>query len=215
MITAIPENNLGRITEKRSEEISPLYLENFENGYYNEDEDAQIFYCAKGRIPAAQAEAHKKPAVFESAGYRVVEMPIGNVVGGGTEPILFLGYSKDSFEKAVPAAFPASLWMPDVLISAENGRRDRAFKYIFDEMDKLLRNGDFEVCNRRLETLDVQNLSPDLLVAFLTITLPAHEHLLARPAFYARVEKRLADEPDKDKLLSGLKEPKVYEPRFY
>jgi hypothetical protein len=232
MITAVSKNELNRIKEKRSEEISPRYLENFENGYYEEgeeNEESKVVICSKGRISAAQAkQSDKAQAILVSGKYRIVTVPIGNaslqdpspkrlsVYAGPTgEQVFWIAYPENEFEKAMPAAFPASLWLNEALEFERNGRRDRALDIIFSEMDKLFRKGDFDVCNRLLELLDVDHLSPNLLIAFLTITLSAHEWLPARTDFYSRIENRLAHQPNKAKLLSGLKGPALHGPRFY
>lgn len=232
MITIIPPNELDRLKEKRVEEISPQYLENFERGYYDEgeeNEESRVVICSKAKIPSAQLmEFGKGQAAIVAGSYCVITVPMGNVsmqeffpnrpgvYGGPTiEPVFRIAYPANVFPKAMPAAFPASLWLYDALDFERNGRRDRALDIIFSEIDKLFRKGDFDVCNRLLELLDIEHLSPNLLIAFLTITLPAHEWLPARPNFYSRVEKRLANQPNRTKMLSGLKGPLSNGPRFY
>lgn len=233
MITTIPDRDLNRLKEKRGEEILTQYLENFERGYYEEgeeSEDAEDVVCTKVKIPAAQVSALRglQGAVF-AGGHRVITIPVGNVIlpeeevrerprfyGGPTvEPVLRIAYPVAVYEKAMPAAFPASLWLYDALDLERTGRRDRALDIIYTEIDKLLRRGEFDICNRLLELLDVNNLSPSLLIAFLTITLPAHERLPARGEFYSRVEKYFVNFANRAKLLSGLKGPQTYGPRFY
>ncbi len=226
---AIPKNELYRLKEKRVEEISPQYLENFEKGCYDEgEEEGNIVIFSKAKIPAGQARKWDgRNAVAAAGNYCVVTVPMKNVSihesfakrfeneGPTSESVFRIAYPSNVFEKAMPAASPISLWLYEALDLERNGRRDRALDIIFSEVDKLFRNGDFDTCNKMLDLLDANRLSPNLLVAFLTITLSAHAWLPAREAFYFRVEKRLANQPNKAKLLSGLKGPPLHGPRFY
>ena len=226
MIIDLSEKQLNRIREKRSEEISAQFLESFETGYYEEAEATDVAIISKGRIPAAQTRPLSRPAIFVSGSYRVINIPMQNMmpleepikrgspIGGPTQSMLCVAYPMGAFEKTLPAAFPASLWINEAVDFERNGRRDRALDIVFTEMDKLLRKGDFDLCNRILELLDVDNLSPNLLIAFLTITLRAHERLPARAILYSRVEERFSNRANKDKLLSGLKGP-ANGPRFF
>src|ERR1041385_2288172 len=223
MITAVANDELNRINERRPEEISPRFLESLEEGYYEEGEETAIFF--KGNIPAAQLQQlARQQVVLVSGKYRIITIPIGAaslhehparaIEGGPTgEPVFRFAYPANVFERRIPAAFPASLWLNEALEFEKSGRRDRALDIIFAETDKLLRKGEFDACNRLLQSLDVDHLSINLLIAFLTITLPAHESIPAREVFYSRVERRLDKHPNKAKLLSGLRGPSAHGPR--
>ena len=82
---------------------------------------------------------------------------------------------------------------------------DDAIDWIFGRVLDLMERGDFKGCDQLLQEVDLDRLSPTLMVAFLSITLWAS--LDYRPTFYNEVEARLRRIEPEDRvkgLLRGL-----------
>jgi hypothetical protein len=88
---------------------------------------------------------------------------------------------------------------------ADQGNVDSALDHIFDQADSLLLAGEFTALNEVIAGLDAERLSIDVLLAVLTISLPAKSKLPARSGFYCAVERLLRERGEfRDGLLSGL-----------
>ncbi len=96
------------------------------------------------------------------------------------------------------------LWLRRAVQLEENGRDDEALDVIYRNVDQMLLEGHFALCDQLLGDLDPSKLSVDLTVAFLTITLAARGRLRNRPEFFHRAAQQLASQPDVHQLLSGL-----------
>lgn len=85
-----------------------------------------------------------------------------------------------------------------------------ALDAVYDGFEELFQRGWFAVADRHLEFQGhlISELSVDLLLAYLTATLPAADKLEHRQAFYVKTEESLMArgvwEAD---LLSGLEGP--------
>ena len=87
---------------------------------------------------------------------------------------------------------------------------DSAIDTLFDQVDSAFMKGDFESVNTLLEKADVGEWTTDMLIALLSITLSAKEHLPVRTEFVSRVENHLREtmkEPPSrvERLLWGLR----------
>jgi hypothetical protein len=78
------------------------------------------------------------------------------------------------------------------LLSEADKTRD-GLDHIFQKMNTLLVAGKFRLASSILKQVDVERLSPTLLVGFLSITLVT-DFLPERPEFYARVRRKLVAE---------------------
>ncbi len=67
------------------------------------------------------------------------------------------------------------------------GKRHAAFDTVFDSIDAELRERHLKRVDSVLDKIDVESVDRDILIAMLTATLPAREHLSNRQAFYQRV----------------------------
>ena len=76
---------------------------------------------------------------------------------------------------------------------------------IYDGVDSMFKSGKFKECDDLLRSLNVDTISTDVLLGYLTSTLPAKSKLPYRPEFYKKVEETIRQrkeyEPD---LLRGL-----------
>ena len=59
-------------------------------------------------------------------------------------------------------------------------------------LEELLSSGDFEAVDAYLNTTDVDNLTPAMMLAALSITRPAADKLEHREDFISRVETNLS-----------------------
>ncbi len=75
-----------------------------------------------------------------------------------------------------------------------SGQIDAAIDLVFDTIDTLLCEDDFQGCDRLLKVVDADKLSIDLLVAVLSITLTARDHLPERRSLCNRVKARIQRE---------------------
>lgn len=86
-------------------------------------------------------------------------------------------------------------------------RIDAAIDILFDRIDTLFCEGDFEACDRLLKSVDLNRLSVDVLVAILSITLAARGNLVERASLCRRAHARIKNERGAaatDALLKGL-----------
>lgn len=100
----------------------------------------------------------------------------------------------------------APIWLGDVYSLVARQRPDDAVDILFDHIDDLLLAGRFAHCDELLRAVDLARLDTNLIVAVLSITLMAAEHLPYRARFFERARRRLAIlAPDRvERLLSGL-----------
>ncbi len=70
---------------------------------------------------------------------------------------------------------------------------DGATDRIFDSIDRLLCDGQFDVCDEILRTVDVEKLPTTLMRSFLSITAPAKQKLPSRSALYVKIEQKMND----------------------
>jgi hypothetical protein len=87
----------------------------------------------------------------------------------------------------------------------EQGSVDEALDVIYEGIDDLLLAGSFDQVDQLLRDISEDGVSSDVLVALLTVTLPAKSKLPSRADFYSRVERTLSVRSElEDGLLSGL-----------
>lgn len=87
----------------------------------------------------------------------------------------------------------------------KRGQTDAALDIIFDRIDEMLLANEFDRVDRLLREIKLSDFSVDLLLGFLTATLPAKNQLSYRDAFFKRVEQLLHNRGEaQDGLLVGL-----------
>jgi hypothetical protein len=85
------------------------------------------------------------------------------------------------------------------------GRIDAALDIVFDRVDELLLEGDFEKVDQEISRIRETDFSAELLLGILTVTLPAKENLPGRPDLYSRIKQWLESYSElEDGLLVGL-----------
>ena len=111
----------------------------------------------------------------------------------------------NEFGVEAPAAPP--MWLTDVYSKVDMAEPDDAIDVLFEQVDLLLEQERFATCNALLLAIDPKRLDTSLLIAALSITLPAAEHLPNRKQFSASVEERIRElAPERaERLLSGLR----------
>jgi len=85
------------------------------------------------------------------------------------------------------------------------GRTDAALDLLYDAIDQLMRQSKFDELDTILPGVPIAECSLDLLLAFLTATLPARIRLSSRPKFFADVKSELQSRGELEEgLLTGL-----------
>ncbi|HQZ66689.1 MAG TPA: hypothetical protein PLY87_16470 [Planctomycetaceae bacterium] len=99
----------------------------------------------------------------------------------------------------------ARSFVDDAQRLASQGKVDAALDLIYDRADEMLLAGEFVALDSIIEGLDVEQLSVDVLLAVLTITLPAKDKLTTRNEFFECVKRTLKDRGEyMEGLLTGL-----------
>ncbi len=103
----------------------------------------------------------------------------------------------------------ASADLDDFLANARRaesrGRLNAALDEIYNHVDEMLLAGMFSEVDDRLESIDCDEHSTDLLLAMLTITYAAKSSLPRRTDFYNRAEDSIRRRGElEDGLLFGL-----------
>ena len=80
---------------------------------------------------------------------------------------------------------------------------------VYDHIDKYLSNGDFYLIDFILDAIrlygDLRDICIDVLLAYLTATLPAKSKLSSRSKFFEDVKQVLIEREEYDnKILAGL-----------
>ena len=97
-------------------------------------------------------------------------------------------------------------WLGDVYSLDTEGRIDDAMDLLFQRMSKLLSSGGPVSCEGVLRAFDVGRVTVDLMIAVLTISLPAKD-LIARQRLASRIERNISvcASSRAESLLVGLK----------
>ena len=98
-------------------------------------------------------------------------------------------------------------WLEEIYSLRQAERTDDAIDLLFKTMNATLVRGDFAACESALRALDLKRIDVDLMIAFLSITLPARDRLKSRAGLFAKIERLLTDlDPRRGApLLSGLR----------
>lgn len=99
-------------------------------------------------------------------------------------------------------------WFRAAMRLNDSGESARALDAVFDKVDDWLCAGQFCECDAFLGRLEVESTPSRLLLAILTVTLPASEKLSNREAVFSRAWKTMADRgKDVRRLLGRLRAP--------
>ena len=155
-------------------------------------------------LAAAVGESNATISPGEMAGTFARVLRINASMGGETVIQLSDAFSAVAIPDRLPFVNPL---LAEAYRLDQSGRIDAAIDLIFDRVDTLLCGGDFEECDLLLRAVEVDRLSVDLMVAFLSITLAARDRLRERARFYSRVKQQIESERGvqvTDSLLKGL-----------
>jgi hypothetical protein len=107
-----------------------------------------------------------------------------------------------------PSALTDFSWLQGAIEQDRHGRYDLALQVIYRRLGASLRAGKdsiFKQCDQLLQSADVDKLSTDILLAFLSVTLRYQANLPSRAKFYSRVSAKFRRQGLTDKsFLSGL-----------
>jgi hypothetical protein len=85
------------------------------------------------------------------------------------------------------------------------GHRNAAMDLIYDRIDEMMRRDQMPALDALQQSVPVEELTVDVLLALLTATLPVKKRLKARPDLFERTERVLRDRGEyEDGLLTGL-----------
>jgi hypothetical protein len=104
-------------------------------------------------------------------------------------------HSQDSADGLVGAASDRRIasFLDEVYALAGTSDLDTASDRIFDFVDRLLCDDQFDACDDVLEMVDVEKLPTTLMRSFLSITAAAKGKLPSRPALYRKIEQRMIE----------------------
>jgi hypothetical protein len=76
---------------------------------------------------------------------------------------------------------------------------------IYERIDSLMKEGKFNEIDRELQRMDINSTDINIILAYLTTTLPVRSKLSNRKKFYSEFEKQLkANSEYETGLLDGL-----------
>jgi len=139
--------------------------------------------------------------------------PMVNTIGGWELPPASFAFPSPpairplSQSVQTPDDRPNLMWLEDVYSFVASGKKRKAIAVLFREMDELLSSNQFELCDSIIaSTLDLNRLNASLLIAVLSITLPASSKLKSRADLVERIRRRLKNEvPERaERMLKGL-----------
>lgn len=83
--------------------------------------------------------------------------------------------------------------------------RDKFVDGVYDWTDELFHAGEFDIVNKWIGDIKVENIDIDFMITVLTTTLPAKSKLSNRSKFYKDVEQEIIKRGEMgDGLLQGL-----------
>jgi len=97
-------------------------------------------------------------------------------------------------------------WLEEAInIEEANDQGYKALRMVHSQLGRWMRDGEYQRCDELFRSILVEELSTDILLAILTVTLQYHASLSERPKFFQRVKqhfdnKHMATKP----LLFGL-----------
>jgi hypothetical protein len=96
-------------------------------------------------------------------------------------------------------------WIENIYSLLEKGNTGEAINILFRNLNQLFVGGYFKAANKALKIINVGRLDSNLLVALLSITKPAEEHLPYRPLLVEKIRTRLQKlAPDRvDRLMKN------------
>lgn len=102
---------------------------------------------------------------------------------------------------------PLPDWTEVYAAVGSTSRTDHTIDVLFNTIDDMLIDGEFDSCDAGLETLDLERLDTNLLIAALSITKSAAPILPSRQRFVERVEQRVRElAPERlEELMSGIR----------
>jgi hypothetical protein len=81
-------------------------------------------------------------------------------------------------------------WLQEATKWAELGRYDLASRAVYKTFGNWLRHGDYKKCIELLMVARVDDLSEDILLSLLSVSLPYQANLPSRPEFFRKVSDR-------------------------
>jgi hypothetical protein len=96
-------------------------------------------------------------------------------------------------------------WLQEAIELEKAGRSDKALRIVFKHLNTQLLRCEYSECDRLLDIARVDEISPKILLAILTVTLQFHNKLRNRAKFFMRVKERFHYLQLRDRsLLAGL-----------
>lgn len=100
-----------------------------------------------------------------------------------------------------------SLRIEEIYKLVELQEYDEACDILYQDMDSMFLDGEFDQCNEMLKLINLDKLDINLLVGLLSITYAAKDKLPYRDNLYNKIQQKfdLLCSDRKEKLLVGLK----------
>jgi len=122
-------------------------------------------------------------------------------------PFLHSDLQSDTCDEEEGSTGEISAFLDTVYDLSARGKEDYAIDVIFEFMNNLLVEGQFEACDRILSEVAIARIPPVLMVSFLTITAAAKPKLKNRHRFFSIIRRLVArqrGEKAAQRLLDGL-----------
>lgn len=88
---------------------------------------------------------------------------------------------------------------------SESGEIDDGLDYLYDTIDDLLLEEQYDTCDAYLKEIDIEQLDPDILVGLLTITYSARDQLRTRGEIFQRISALFEKIMDRAEMIATLR----------
>jgi len=96
------------------------------------------------------------------------------------------------------------MWLEEVYDRCAKKKTDYALDVVFEEIDKLLWENDWDAINNILEQVDLSKINGTTGYGFIVITYCEKDRLPYRPEFIAKVEQKFREEGKSRKQIEEI-----------
>lgn len=86
----------------------------------------------------------------------------------------------------------------------QHGETEKMLDFIYDTIDQAFRNGEFDLVNNALPSLDLEKYSVDFLLGILCSIMPARSKLSHTNSLIDKIKKIFSERQIDPRILIGL-----------